>query len=78
MTFTRERLGTKGIVTGCPVREEFFAIQPRNAAKPFRLLITGGSQGALPINRAFVDAMDLLAARKNELQHRASDRRTRL
>jgi UDP-N-acetylglucosamine--N-acetylmuramyl-(pentapeptide) pyrophosphoryl-undecaprenol N-acetylglucosamine transferase len=42
-------------------------IAPRRVERPFRLLITGGSQGALPINRAFVDAMDLLAARKNEL-----------
>jgi UDP-N-acetylglucosamine--N-acetylmuramyl-(pentapeptide) pyrophosphoryl-undecaprenol N-acetylglucosamine transferase len=49
------------------VRPEFFAIQPRTPQKPFRLLITGGSQGALPVNRAFVDAMDHLAARKGEL-----------
>jgi UDP-N-acetylglucosamine--N-acetylmuramyl-(pentapeptide) pyrophosphoryl-undecaprenol N-acetylglucosamine transferase len=31
------------------------------------LLITGGSQGALAINRTVVDAMDRLAARKSEL-----------
>ena len=59
--------GHKAIVTGCPVRPDFFSIAPRNLEKPFRLLITGGSQGALPINRAFVDAMDRLAGRKNEL-----------
>ena len=59
--------GNKAIVTGCPVRLEFFAIASRRPERPFRLLITGGSQGALPINRAFVDAMDRLAARKNEL-----------
>jgi UDP-N-acetylglucosamine--N-acetylmuramyl-(pentapeptide) pyrophosphoryl-undecaprenol N-acetylglucosamine transferase len=57
----------KAIVTGCPVRPEFFSIVPRKPEKPFRLLITGGSQGALPINRAFVDAMDRIAVRKNEL-----------
>src|SRR5467141_3982149 len=57
----------KAVVTGCPVRSEFFSISPRRPGKPFRLLITGGSQGALPINRVFVDAMDRLAARKNEL-----------
>jgi UDP-N-acetylglucosamine--N-acetylmuramyl-(pentapeptide) pyrophosphoryl-undecaprenol N-acetylglucosamine transferase len=61
------RWGAKAVVTGCPVRPEFFAIAPRKTEKPFRLLITGGSQGALPINRAFVDAMDILAARKDEL-----------
>ncbi|HUC54886.1 MAG TPA: undecaprenyldiphospho-muramoylpentapeptide beta-N-acetylglucosaminyltransferase [Candidatus Cybelea sp.] len=59
--------GKKAIVTGCPVRSEFFSITPRPLGKPFRLLVTGGSQGALPINRTFVDAMDRLASRKNEL-----------
>ncbi len=49
------------------VRTEFFSIMPRRPGRPFRLLVTGGSQGALPINRTFVDAMDRLAARKNEL-----------
>ncbi len=59
--------GKKAIVTGCPVRSEFFSIAPRKPEKPFRLLITGGSQGALPINRVFVDAMDSIATRKTEL-----------
>jgi UDP-N-acetylglucosamine--N-acetylmuramyl-(pentapeptide) pyrophosphoryl-undecaprenol N-acetylglucosamine transferase len=59
--------GAKALVTGCPVRTEFFSIQPRAAQKPFRLLITGGSQGALVINRAVVDAMDRFAARKSDL-----------
>jgi UDP-N-acetylglucosamine--N-acetylmuramyl-(pentapeptide) pyrophosphoryl-undecaprenol N-acetylglucosamine transferase len=59
--------GKKAVVTGCPVRSEFFSVSPRRPGKPFRLLVTGGSQGALPINRVFVDAMDRLAARKNEL-----------
>ena len=68
--------GGKAVVTGCPVRPEFFPISPRTPQKPFRLLITGGSQGALPINRAFVDAMDRLAARKSELSivHQAGER----
>lgn len=64
---TARGLGGKGVVTGNPVRPEFFAIEPREPQKPLHLLITGGSQGALPINRAFVDAMDLLAARKSDL-----------
>jgi UDP-N-acetylglucosamine--N-acetylmuramyl-(pentapeptide) pyrophosphoryl-undecaprenol N-acetylglucosamine transferase len=73
---TANALGKKASVTGNPVRAEFFAIQPRKPAKPFRLLITGGSQGALPINRAFVDSMDLLAARKDELSvvHQTGER----
>jgi UDP-N-acetylglucosamine--N-acetylmuramyl-(pentapeptide) pyrophosphoryl-undecaprenol N-acetylglucosamine transferase len=60
-------LGAKAIVTGCPVREEFFAITQRPLEKPLHLLVTGGSQGALAINRTFVDAMDKLASRKSEL-----------
>jgi UDP-N-acetylglucosamine--N-acetylmuramyl-(pentapeptide) pyrophosphoryl-undecaprenol N-acetylglucosamine transferase len=73
---TASAWGEKAVVTGCPVRPEFFAIAPQPVAKPFRLLITGGSQGALPINRAFVDAMDLLAARKAELSivHQTGER----
>ncbi len=68
--------GKKAIVTGCPVRPEFFSIAPRLLEKPFRLLVTGGSQGALPINRTFVDAMDRLAERKNELSivHQTGER----
>lgn len=63
-----ETWGTRAVVTGCPVRSDFFAIPPRAPQKPFRLLVTGGSQGALPINRAFIEAAELLAKRKTELQ----------
>jgi UDP-N-acetylglucosamine--N-acetylmuramyl-(pentapeptide) pyrophosphoryl-undecaprenol N-acetylglucosamine transferase len=68
--------GKKAVVTGCPVRSEFFLIAPRKLEKPFRLLVTGGSQGALPINRTFVDAMDRLAERKNDLSivHQTGER----
>jgi len=68
--------GKKAIVTGCPVRPEFFSIVSRTPGRPFRLLVTGGSQGALPINRTFVDAMDRLAVRKNELSivHQTGER----
>jgi UDP-N-acetylglucosamine--N-acetylmuramyl-(pentapeptide) pyrophosphoryl-undecaprenol N-acetylglucosamine transferase len=73
---TARGLGGKGVVTGNPVRAEFFSIEPREPQKPLHLLVTGGSQGALPINRTFVDAMDLLAARKNELSivHQTGER----
>jgi UDP-N-acetylglucosamine--N-acetylmuramyl-(pentapeptide) pyrophosphoryl-undecaprenol N-acetylglucosamine transferase len=68
--------GKKAVVTGCPVRTEFFSIPPRPPQKPFRVLITGGSQGALAMNRTVVDAMDRLAARKNELSivHQTGER----
>ena len=66
-TVTAEKFGAKAVLTGNPVRSEFFEIASRKPEKPFRILITGGSQGALPINRTVVDTMDLLAARKSEL-----------
>jgi UDP-N-acetylglucosamine--N-acetylmuramyl-(pentapeptide) pyrophosphoryl-undecaprenol N-acetylglucosamine transferase len=68
--------GAKAVVTGCPVRPEFFAIPAHPVQKPFRLLVTGGSQGALPINRTFVDAMDVLAVRKHDLSivHQTGER----
>ena len=66
----------KAVVTGCPVRPEFFSIAARRPGKSLRLLITGGSQGALPINRAFMDAAERLAGRKTELQivHQTGER----
>jgi UDP-N-acetylglucosamine--N-acetylmuramyl-(pentapeptide) pyrophosphoryl-undecaprenol N-acetylglucosamine transferase len=64
---TAHPFGPKAIVTGIPVRPEFLAVQPKEHRLPLNLLVTGGSRGALPINRAFVDSLDLLAARKNQL-----------
>jgi UDP-N-acetylglucosamine--N-acetylmuramyl-(pentapeptide) pyrophosphoryl-undecaprenol N-acetylglucosamine transferase len=68
--------GAKAVVTGCPVRPEFLTIARRIPQKPLRVLITGGSQGALPVNRAFVDAMNFLAIRKNEMSiaHQTGER----
>ncbi len=62
-----ERWGRKAVVTGCPVRPEFFECAARQHAAPFHLLITGGSQGSLVINRVVVDALDRLLVRKEEL-----------
>ena len=68
--------GKKAVVTGNPVRKEFFDIAPRKPERPYRLLITGGSQGARPINRAFSAAAPLLAARKEEMRivHQTGER----
>ncbi len=49
------------------MREEFFAVPKKEHHAPLTLLITGGSRGALPINRAVVDSLDLLVRRKNRL-----------
>ena len=51
----------KGVVTGNPVRREFFEIPPKRR-EPGRMsiLIFGGSQGARAINEATVAALPLL------------------
>ncbi len=64
---TALRWGKKAFFTGCPVREEFQFVPTRRPQPPFRILITGGSQGARPINRAVKDALPHLAARKDDL-----------
>jgi UDP-N-acetylglucosamine--N-acetylmuramyl-(pentapeptide) pyrophosphoryl-undecaprenol N-acetylglucosamine transferase len=64
---TAQRFGAKAKATGIPVRKEFFAAPAREHREPFRILITGGSRGALPINRAVIDSLDLLLPRKNQL-----------
>jgi UDP-N-acetylglucosamine--N-acetylmuramyl-(pentapeptide) pyrophosphoryl-undecaprenol N-acetylglucosamine transferase len=64
---TAKRFGEIAVATGIPVRHEFFSIARKDHREPFNLLITGGSRGALPINRAVVDSLDILAARKNQL-----------
>lgn len=59
----------KGVLTGNPVRSEFFEIPPkqRNAAR-IDLLIFGGSQGARAINDAMIAALPQLAGKK-EVMH---------
>lgn len=46
--------GKKGVVTGNPVRSEFFGVPQKERADKFHILIFGGSQGARAINNAMV------------------------
>jgi len=64
---TARRFGARAVVTGIPVRREFFSVPRREHGAPFRLLITGGSRGAHPINEAVVGALERLEPRKNQL-----------
>lgn len=52
--------GDKGIVTGNPVRSEFFDILAKERGETFHVLIFGGSQGARAINNAMIDALGKL------------------
>jgi UDP-N-acetylglucosamine--N-acetylmuramyl-(pentapeptide) pyrophosphoryl-undecaprenol N-acetylglucosamine transferase len=66
----------KGVVTGNPVRREFFEIQARQRkAGQFSLLIFGGSQGAHAINEAMVAALPELEEQRRLLRitHQTGD-----
>jgi UDP-N-acetylglucosamine--N-acetylmuramyl-(pentapeptide) pyrophosphoryl-undecaprenol N-acetylglucosamine transferase len=62
----------KGVVTGNPVRREFFDIPARKKESresgEFAVLIFGGSQGAHAINEAMVAALPQLKDLKNRLR----------
>jgi UDP-N-acetylglucosamine--N-acetylmuramyl-(pentapeptide) pyrophosphoryl-undecaprenol N-acetylglucosamine transferase len=65
--------GKKGIVTGNPVRREFFEISEPESSDKVRLLIFGGSQGARAINNAVIDALPLLQKDHLEVTHQTGD-----
>ncbi|HEV7743683.1 MAG TPA: undecaprenyldiphospho-muramoylpentapeptide beta-N-acetylglucosaminyltransferase [Pyrinomonadaceae bacterium] len=59
----------KAVVTGNPVRREFFEIAARQReAGEFSMLVFGGSQGARAINEAMIAALPLLASLKDGLR----------
>ena len=59
----------KGVVTGNPVRREFFEIPARQRNESgFSILIFGGSQGARAINEAMVAALSELVEHKGLLR----------
>ena len=60
--------GKKGVVTGNPVRREFFDIAAKKRTDEFHLLIFGGSQGARAINSAMLEALPHLARFAERLQ----------
>jgi UDP-N-acetylglucosamine--N-acetylmuramyl-(pentapeptide) pyrophosphoryl-undecaprenol N-acetylglucosamine transferase len=65
--------GKKGIVTGNPVRREFFDIAPRVRGEKANLLIFGGSQGARAINNAMADALSLLPKKRLQITHQTGE-----
>jgi UDP-N-acetylglucosamine--N-acetylmuramyl-(pentapeptide) pyrophosphoryl-undecaprenol N-acetylglucosamine transferase len=65
--------GKKGIVTGNPVRQEFFKIEPKTRAEKTNLLIFGGSQGARAINNAMADALKNLSSEKLQVTHQTGE-----
>ena len=59
--------GKKGVVTGNPVRKEFFEVQPRAQDGKPSILIFGGSQGARAINNAMIESLDHLRDQKDQV-----------
>ena len=70
----------KAVVTGNPVRREFFEIPQRKrdvtARRQFSILVFGGSQGAHAINEAMIAALPALAGLKDVLRitHQTGER----
>jgi len=60
--------GKKGVVTGNPVRKEFFDIAEPESDEKVRLLIFGGSQGARAINDAMIEALPKLGMNEENLE----------
>jgi UDP-N-acetylglucosamine--N-acetylmuramyl-(pentapeptide) pyrophosphoryl-undecaprenol N-acetylglucosamine transferase len=60
-------------MTGLPVREEFFGIAPKPRGDVLSILITGGSQGSLTLNRAAVQSWPLFqkAGARVRIAHQA-------
>lgn len=59
----------KGVLTGNPVRSEFFEIPPKQRdGRHTSLLVFGGSQGARAINEAMISAVSGLASQKSALR----------
>lgn len=64
---TLRHFNGRAVRTGSPVRADFLRLAPKQHTAPFTLLIFGGSQGAVPINAAVVDALDRLRAAPYEI-----------
>lgn len=68
-------LARPGIVTGTPVRPEFFDVPPLSAGTAGRrILLFGGSQGSRALNRAAAAAAQALGAEECALVHQAGEK----
>ncbi|MEQ1922528.1 MAG: undecaprenyldiphospho-muramoylpentapeptide beta-N-acetylglucosaminyltransferase, partial [Pyrinomonadaceae bacterium] len=67
--------GKKGVVTGNPVRHEFFDVVAKPRTDEFHVLIFGGSQGARAINTAMTGGLEQLKpfAEKLTITHQTGE-----
>ena len=73
----QSRMTRPGVVTGTPVRPEFFDVPPLElsaSGRPARLLVFGGSQGSVVLNRAVAQAAAALRGSPIEVLHQTGER----
>ncbi len=58
----------KGFVSGNPVREEITLVDSRPPGETMHVLLFGGSQGSLALNRAMVEALPHLRSHRDRLR----------
>jgi UDP-N-acetylglucosamine--N-acetylmuramyl-(pentapeptide) pyrophosphoryl-undecaprenol N-acetylglucosamine transferase len=73
---TRRYFGSKGFVSGNPVREEIARVPQRRPDRNLRILVFGGSQGSRVLNQGMVAGLPHLVAVRERLQitHQTGDR----
>ncbi|TAM80643.1 MAG: undecaprenyldiphospho-muramoylpentapeptide beta-N-acetylglucosaminyltransferase [Acidobacteria bacterium] len=55
--------GSKGRLTGHPVRREFYGVEPKPHKPPYTVLIVGGSQGARALNQCLIESLVLFRSK---------------
>jgi UDP-N-acetylglucosamine--N-acetylmuramyl-(pentapeptide) pyrophosphoryl-undecaprenol N-acetylglucosamine transferase len=65
---------TRVELTGLPVSAQFFEIPPAPNNVPHTVLVTGGSQGSSRMNRATLEALDLLPSSEFHIIHQTGPR----
>jgi len=67
---TARWFGERAVLTGIPVREKFFQVEPGTEFEgPLRILVFGGSRGSVPINELFCKALPYLDTTRLEIVH---------
>jgi UDP-N-acetylglucosamine--N-acetylmuramyl-(pentapeptide) pyrophosphoryl-undecaprenol N-acetylglucosamine transferase len=69
-----KRFFRNAVVTGVPVRQEFFRIPQRPFSPPGSLLVFGGSQGARVLNQTMIDAIPKWKELGIKIRHQTGER----
>lgn len=69
-----KRFFRHAVVTGVPVRQEFFKIPKREFSSPGSLLVFGGSQGARVLNQTMIDAIPKWKQLGIRIRHQTGER----